>query len=31
NIIFVTKNNINDFNVFDLDDYGSPSNTTLKV
>ena len=24
NIIFVTKNNINDFNVFDLDDYGSP-------
>ena len=24
NIAFVSKNNINDFNVFDLDDYGSP-------
>jgi len=24
NIIFVSKNNINDFNVFDLDDWGSP-------
>ena len=24
NIIYITKNNINDFNVFDLDDFGSP-------
>lgn len=24
NIVFVSKNNINDFNVFDLDDWGSP-------